>query len=98
MPHGIGERYLVTGHDRDLRIRDEAAGTAIHHIHALRLEQLCHRDAVADLPAAFHPIDRRDAHGERQVFRPEPSTCTARVVSSNMRMRFSKLPPYLSVR
>ena len=71
VPDFFGERHLIARVDGDFRIRHHAAGTAINQVHAFGLQQFRQRDAVFDLPAALLPINRRDAHGQRQIVRPD---------------------------
>ena len=64
-PNPLGERRLISGSDRDLRLLDIAARRAIDHIDAKSEQKPRELDRLVDVPSAFNPIGRRDSHEQR---------------------------------
>ena len=76
-PDRLGERDLVAGPDRDLRVRDEAAARAVDEVHALRSSrQLRRARSTGGGPIRSRPSPsprcarRRAARPEKPVARP----------------------------
>ena len=97
---GLGVVDLVAGADGDLLGGVVAAGGDIDEIDARLLEEFGEGDGLGEIPACAEglrgPVGGGDADEERQVL--GPAARTARTTSRGKRTRFSKLPPYSSVR
>ena len=85
------ERNLIARADRDLRLLDIAARGAVDRIDAEPLQLPRERDRLLEVPAAFGPIGRGNAHENGTASGSAPRT--AATVSRSMRVRFSNPPP-----
>ena len=94
--HRTGEGNLVAGADGDLLARIEAAAGNVDRRAAARFQRSRKLDRLLYVPAALDPVcsDTRIVTGRSAG----KAARTASNTSSGKRIRFSKLPPYSSVR
>ncbi len=70
LPDALGERNLVAGADCNFSSVRKAARGDVDQIDTMGAQQGSEFDRFVDIPAAFDPIRGRNAHEEREFFRP----------------------------
>lgn len=71
--YGEGQRYLITRRNRYALCGCEAAARYVNARAASRLERLCERNSLLEIPSPFCPIRRRHPHRDRPILWERPS-------------------------